>query len=548
MSSPTGLPLDATITIVNNSGKLISTGKQLLSIWKTAQTSYREKKTELSEGRAQERAAEREKAPPPVPVKRAQTFDTTRSIPRRQYDELSVASSARTYKSSSVAKKQLPPVPHQLALTEGNLEKLSEVGSVAPSKLPSAYGGNNISINNNNSMVVRGSFARVDPPMALQKTGRTRSDSEIEAQKRFSMGSDLHLAYGDIPPDLADRVDLDKHTAYSDERTLYDDEDQQLQQQHVEDEREQAEQLIHKIENLLDEASCAQHSATAIITHLQERPDAAAAVALTLAELSGIITKLSPGFAAILKGTSPAIFALLASPQFLIGTGIAVGVTVVMFGGWKIVQRIAQGAAKKPMAYEAAAAPAPLPQIDNGVDEAIVLETVEVDISSIDTWRRGITTEFEVADMELMTPEADRVVRERRASGVPEDYFGSKARKSSKTQHRSKTHSSSSAHSSSSSPSKSSSSHRSKESSSDKKSSSSSSSGGGRRKSDDSNASGGSLSLFKRSLSSKKKSDEGSVKGGGKNDEMSVKAKMRQNNNMLKALFKSKEHRQSIAA
>ncbi|KAM0513603.1 hypothetical protein ACHAPE_007653 [Trichoderma viride] len=532
MSSPAGLPLDATVTIVNNSGKLISTGKQLLSIWKTAQTSYREKKTELSEGRAQERAAE--KAPPPVPVKRAQTFDTTRSIPRRQYDELSVASSARTYRTS-IAKKQLPPVPNQLALTEGNLERLSEVSSVAPSKLPSAYGGNNN--NSSNAIVVKGSFARVDPPMALQKVqprmvARTRSDTEIEAQKRFSMGSDLHLAYGDIPPDLADRVDLDKHTAYSDERTLYEEE---LQLQHIEGEREQAEQLIHKLENLLDEASCAQHSATAIITHLQERPDAAAAVALTLAELSGIITKLSPGFAAILKGTSPAIFALLASPQFLIGTGIAVGVTVVMFGGWKIVQRIAQGGAKKPMAFEAAAAPAPLPQIESGVDEAIVLETVEVDISSIDTWRRGITTEFEVADMELMTPEADRAVKERRASGVPDDYFGSKSRKSSKTQHRSKTHSSSS-HSSSTAKS---SSHK-KESSSDKKSSS------GRRKSDESNASGGSLSLFKRSLSGKKKSDEGSVKGSGKNEEITVKANMKKNNNMLKALFKSKEHR-SIA-
>lgn len=471
-----------------------------------------------------------------------------------------MASSARTYRSS-IAKKQLPPVPNQLALTEGNLERLSEVASVAPSKAPSSYGGNNINnninnlnnfnnsintninnnINNNNAMVVKGSFSRVDPPMALQKVqprmvGRTQSDTEIEAHKRFSMGSDLHLAYGDIPPDLADRVDLDKHIAYSNESTLYD-EEQQLQ--HIEGEREQAEQLIHKLENLLDEASCAQHSATAMITHLQERPDAAAAVALTLAELSGIITKLSPGFAAILKGSSPAIFALLASPQFLIGTGIAVGVTVVMFGGWKIVQRIAQnsvGGAKKPMAFEAAAAPAPLPQIDNGVDEAIVLETVEVDISSIDTWRRGISTEFEVADMELMTPEANRAVRDQ------DDYFGSKSRKSSKTQHRSKTHSSSS-HSSSLPKS----SHKSSKESSDKKSSSNSSSGG-RRKSDDSNSSGGSLSLFKRSLSGKKKSDEGSVKGGSvKNEETTVKAKMKQNNNMLKALFKSKGHRQSIA-
>ncbi|KAM0259373.1 hypothetical protein ACHAQJ_003405 [Trichoderma viride] len=519
--SSAGLPLDATITIVSNSGKLISTGKQLLSIWKTAQTSYKEKKTELGQERAQERAAEKVQ-PPPVPVKRAQTFDTSRSIPRRQYDELSVASSHRTFKSS-IAKKQLPPIPNQLALTAGNLEKLSEVSSVAPSKLPSSYQGNN-----NNMLVKSGGFSRVDPPMALQQVqprmvGRTQSDTEIEAQKRFSMGSDLHLAYGDIPPDLADRVDLDKHTVYSEPPNP-----------HIEDEREQAEELIHKIENLLDEAHCAQHSATAIITHLQERPDAAAAVALTLAELSGIITKLSPGFAAILKGTSPAIFALLASPQFLIGTGIAVGVTVVMFGGWKIVQRVAQNSfGKKAMAYEGAAAPMPeLPQIESGVDEAIVLETVEVDLSGIDTWRRGISEwSYEAADMELMTPEADRVTRERRTSNaVPEDYFDSKSRRSSKT-HRSKTHSSS--HSSSSHKS-----HKSKheKDASDKKSTS------GRRKSDDS-SSMGSLSLFKRSISGKKKPTEES---GVKNEEMSVKAKMRQNNNMLKALFKSKEHRQTL--
>jgi hypothetical protein len=431
-----------------------------------------------------------------------------------------VASSHRTFKSS-IAKKQLPPIPNQLALTEGNLEKLSEVSSVAPSKPPSSYQGNN--------QLVKSGFSRVDPPMALQQVqprmvGRTRSDTEFEAQKRFSMGSDLHLAYGDIPPDLADRVDLDKHTVYSEPPV------------HIEDEREQAEELIHKIENLLDEAHCAQHSATAIITHLQERPDAAAAVALTLAELSGIITKLSPGFAAILKGTSPAIFALLASPQFLIGTGIAVGVTVVMFGGWKIVQRMAQNSlGKKPMAYEGAAPVPDLPQIESGVDEAIVLETVEVDLSKIDTWRRGISEwNYEVADMELMTPEADRVTRERRTSNVPEDYFDSKSRRSSKP-HRSKTHSSSS-HSSSSHKS-----HKSKheKDASDKKSSSG---GSGRRKSEDS-SSGGSLSLFKRSLSSKKKSVDDS---GVKNEEMTVKAKMRQNNNMLKALFKSKEHRQTL--
>ncbi|RFU81066.1 hypothetical protein TARUN_1159 [Trichoderma arundinaceum] len=514
-SSPAGgLPLDATITIINNSGKIISTGKQLLGLWKTAQNSYREKKTELSQERAQERAAE--KKPPPVPVKRAQTFDTSRSIRPKQYDELSVASSHRTFKSS-IAKKQLPPIPNQLALTEGNLEKLSEVSSVAPSKPPSAYQGTY-----KDNMLVKSGYSRVNPPTALQQVqprllGRTHSDTEIEAQKRMSMGSDLHLAYGDIPPDLADRVDLDVHTVHSEPNVL------------VETEREQAEELIHKIENLLDEAHCAQHSATAIITHLQERPDAAAAVALTLAELSGIITKLSPGFAAILKGTSPAIFALLASPQFLIGTGIAVGVTVVMFGGWKIVQRTF---GKQPLAYEgAAAAPSPvLPQIEAAVDEAIVLETVEVDLSSIDHWRRGIVDAgYESADMELMTPEADRVTRERRgAKGDAEDYFDSKSRRSSKTHKSSKTHSSS--HSSSSHKS-----HKSKheKDASDKKTTS--------RKSEDS-GSIASLSLIKKSIASRKKAIDES---GVKSEELPLRAKMRQTN-MLKALFKSKEHRQTI--
>ncbi|KAL7914227.1 hypothetical protein GGI35DRAFT_237948 [Trichoderma velutinum] len=515
--SNSGLPLDATITIVNNSGKLISTGKQLLSIWKTAQISYREKKDELSQERAQERAK-----PPPVPIKRAQTFDTSRSIPHRQYDELSVASSHRTFKSS-IAKKQLPPVPNQLALTEGNLEKLSEVSSVAPSKLPSSYQGSY-----GDAMLVKSGFSRVEPPMALQQAQprplvRTRTDLETEAMKRMSMGSDLHLAYGDIPPDLADRVDLDVHT------TPHVD----LRDVHVEDEREQAEQLIHKIENLLDEASCAQHSATAIITHLQERPDAAAAVALTLAELSGIITKLSPGFAAILKGTSPAIFALLASPQFLIGTGIAVGVTVVMFGGWKIIQRATQNSfAKKPVAYEAAAAPVPnLPQLpESGIDEAIVLESVEVDISKIDTWRRGIVDlGYESADQELMTPAAERVRRSSKAGS--EDYFSRRGSKSHRPS--SKSHSSS----------QSTSSHKSHKSrhekdSSDKKSSSSS---GSSKKSDDT-SSVGSMALIKKSIASRKKQID---QTGVKSEELPLRTKKQ--TNMLKALFKSKEHRQTVA-
>lgn len=150
----------------------------------------------------------------------------------------------------------------------------------------------------------------------------------------------MNLAYGSIPPDLADRVDLDPAYQAAEKET-------------------KARNLVGKIEDLLVEAQCLHHTATHIIEHLQGKPEAAAAVALTLAELSALLGKMSPSFLAVIKGGSPAIFALLASPQFLIAAGLTVGVTVVMFGGWKIIKRIkeakeAEAAIRMaPMAFEA---------------------------------------------------------------------------------------------------------------------------------------------------------------------------------------------------
>jgi hypothetical protein len=127
-----------------------------------------------------------------------------------------------------------------------------------------------------------------------------------------------------------------------------------------------------------------------------------AAVALTLAELSNILAKMSPGFLAMLKTSSPAIFALLASPQFLIAGGVAIGITVVMFGGYKIIKKIqADDAARK----EA-----------NRMDEAMVYDGIEM--GSIESWRRGIA-DAETAsigtsvDGEFITPEAARQKKER---------------------------------------------------------------------------------------------------------------------------------------
>ena len=189
----------------------------------------------------------------------------------------------------------------------------------------------------------------------------------------------MNLAYGPIPPELR-RGSTATETAQQEELTA----------------------TLSKLDALLLEAHCLQHSATAIIANLQANPEAMAAVALTLAELSNILTKMGPGVLAALKGSSPAIFALLASPQFLIAGGLAIGVTVVMFGGFKIIKKIQANAAASKEA--------------NRMEEALVYEGTE--LGTIDTWRRGIA-EAEArsvstsVDGEFITPEAMRQNKER---------------------------------------------------------------------------------------------------------------------------------------
>jgi hypothetical protein len=131
--------------------------------------------------------------------------------------------------------------------------------------------------------------------------------------------------------------------------------------------------LVDRAKLLLDEANCAQHSVKAIMEHLQKNPDAMAAVALTLAEISNIASKMAPGALTALKASAPAVFALLASPQFLIAAGVGIGVTIVMFGGYKIIKKIkAKNAAAK----------------EGSVDEMMEIDGEE--ITRINAWRRGI--------------------------------------------------------------------------------------------------------------------------------------------------------------
>ena len=111
----------------------------------------------------------------------------------------------------------------------------------------------------------------------------------------------MDLAYGDIPPPLP--------------ASKYDDGEL----------REKA----SKLTTILDEANCLQHSVTTMVENLQKNPDALAAVALTLAEISTMVGKMGPSVLPLLKGSFPAVAALLISPQFMIAGGVAIGVTIV---------------------------------------------------------------------------------------------------------------------------------------------------------------------------------------------------------------------------
>lgn len=358
--------------------------------------------------------------------------------------------SRKTTRDDDEARSTRPP------LTATNLRTHSEASSTAPSQITAVYRSPYAETAPRDSMMMsRPNLTRAPtaPPSTMvtmepalvprQSSGAMHhavSESDLSTvrptpppkDKKKKKEIDMNLAYGNIPPDLASRTDLGPVTKAEEERAQA---DAELKRQ------QEARTLMARIDTILDEAEAVQHSATSIIDHLQRKPEAAAAVALMLAELSTLLKTLGPGFLSVVKGGSPAIFALLASPQFLVGVGVAVGVTVVCFGGWKIVKRIKEAkavAAERDVSAQAFemqdqqqyaprggqsgfeagsrySAPGP-----GSVDDALVLEE---ELSTIETWRRGIVPSeaddeelarsiAESADLELITPDAARSVRD----------------------------------------------------------------------------------------------------------------------------------------
>lgn len=524
-------------------------GKQLYSIFKEAQGNYKDKKNEIK--------AERD-------IARAQTFDTSRAIPEaprqddpyqyyyeydrgrpprtaRPYDTGSDRGSQHSRRSRSVHSHRQDArgfdARSQHALTESNMKTFSEVSGATPSRPPPAQRAYTNGYAESIPMEV--ALPRRDLPdmrsqraLSVRDPGimMPRSASATELVKKPRKEIDMDLAYGSIPPDLEFRTDLDPKN--SDERD--------------------ATSLIRRVEGLLDEAKCMHHSATTTMTHLQKDPDAAAAVALSLAELSNLVKKTSPAFLGLMKTASPAVFHLLASPHFLIGSSIAVGVTVVCFGGWKIVKRVKQQqAAREMLAYEAANMERPMPtrtqseygpgaQYNAGMDEALIIDD---DLSSIDTWRRGIVPfgEDESADMELITPMADRVTKEM----YDKDDFDTKSRRSTRT---SRTHDSHRSH-------KSHRSHRShderdrdRDRESDRRSRRTESVAGSER-SERSHRSDRSHRSKRSEKVEMKAIEDGRSRRGDDDMQLVLRPKShRQSSNMLKALFKPKKEREMVYA
>ncbi|KAF7539559.1 hypothetical protein G7054_g2079 [Neopestalotiopsis clavispora] len=443
-----------TVTIINNSGKIISNGKHLFGLFKEAKASYHEKKAAIKAERA---------------IKRANTYDVA-SVPQ-YYDEVeyvrpgpgrrvshddveSHTSSRRSHRSRhSRRPEERSRSRGRSALTANNLEILSEVSSMAPSRAPAGYRspyaetvpweGAMSRPTMQHYPIEAPDYGQMVPAMPNQLV-RSHTDPCIPTKKK-EKEIDMNLAYGNIPPDLASRVDLDP--AYK-----------------AAAKEQQAHTLMERIEGLLIEAHCMHHTANHMIEHLKTRPEAAAAVALTLAELSTLLGKMSPSFLGAIKAGSPAVFALLASPQFLIAAGLTVGVTVVMFGGWKIVKRIKEAKeAEAAMAFEAQQAPPvqypvgdlpmgrehvlpyPPTEYSGDFDEALVLEE---ELSTIETWRRGISQcgdeDYQSsADLELITPDAmrsqynldddARTVRSSRTTRTTKTHKSSKSHKSTKS-------------------------------------------------------------------------------------------------------------------
>lgn len=385
-------------------------GKHLVNIFQEAKAAYNEKKNEKKDAMR----AEHQKR---IAYKTAQNLiqarEETASVASSRHSRRSGRSS-RHHKDRAFTSR--PPLSHISEGKEGSVASTRRSRSSQPRsrralspdgsqyRTPYFEDAPALTRRNTDFAAHGGGLTRTETLPPAYSLHRSVSDPDVRNEKKKDK-IDMNLAYGELhhPPSPGTAM-----------------------------KEEELEATMTKLDSLLLEAHCLQHSATAIIANLQANPEAMAAVALTLAELSNILKTMSPAILAGLKASSPAVFALLASPQFLIAGGVALGVTVVMFGGYKIVKQIqANNEAKKVEA--------------NRMEEAMVYDGLEM--GSIESWRRGIADveDRSVAtsvDGEFITPMAanqkkerikERAREERRHPKAPESVASERSVRTSKT-------------------------------------------------------------------------------------------------------------------
>ncbi|KAJ5460871.1 uncharacterized protein N7458_002423 [Penicillium daleae] len=309
-------PLGQTIAVIDKSGKVVSTSKQLFGVFNQAKAAYKERKAHFNSERNAKIAEQQ----------------ALKALATYQIDDSPSVASRRSHRSRS--QHHSSRSQHHQTRSRYEQDLHSATGR------PESYHGPGQGLprrHTHHELTVR--------EAARPMTARSKSDAQI----------DMDLAYGEAHPAALSR--------YSPPEPNVDD-------------QKQLDGLVSRAQWLLEEAHCVQHSATATISHLQKNPDAMAAVALTLAEISNLASKMAPAALSAFKSAAPTIFALLSSPQFLIAAGLGLGVTVVMFGGYKIIKKIQSGNAER------------------GEEESIRMEemmelNMEAD-SRVEMWRRGV--------------------------------------------------------------------------------------------------------------------------------------------------------------
>lgn len=344
-----------TITVINKSGKVVSSSKHFVNIFKDAKSAYRERKAEIQ---AERDAAARERKL----IEGVKTLRIDDDLQSRASSRHSKHSKATTHRSKSHkhSSRDRPP------LERGYTDSFYANDPPRPSRhrFEDDLAGDARDAH-------RRELVRRSTDMYVTAAATKRRDS-----------IDMDLAYGDVPPPLPAKT--------------Y--------------EEEELKEKASKITMLLDEANCLQHSVTSTIESLQQNPEALAAVSLTLAEISNIVTKMGPGVLVALKGSFPAVAALLLSPQFMIAGGVAVGVTIVALGGYKIIKKIQAQKSEERIAMPAM----PMPAQRVVVDDSNQLDELEpAELSRVEIWRRGIADVEAVSagtsvDGEFITPGASR--------------------------------------------------------------------------------------------------------------------------------------------